>query len=147
MASFLETLMALNSAGMPPIPAPASPMQVMPSGPIFTPPYFPMPQPAAPVGLPPLDLNLIAQLAGPAPVQRPPSTLEKIGAVLSGIGAGPQYGMQLREQRERPQREYQVRRLAGTEVALRRQEQQQAAEQRRADIESDRKFKILLQKT
>src|SRR5262245_20853056 len=147
MASFLETLLALNRAGIPPMPEPAQPMQIMPSGPMFAPPNPIMPQPAAPVGLPPLDQNLIAQIAGPPPVQQQPSFLDKLGAVLSGIGAGPQYGMQLREQRERPQREYQQRRLAGTEVALRRQEQQQAEQQRRADSQSERQFQVWLKKT
>src|SRR5262245_13030586 len=151
MASFLETLMALNRAGMPPLPEPAQPMQIMPSGPIFAPPN-PMPMPAAPVGLPPLDQNLIAQLAGPAPVQQQPGFLDKLAIALQGFGAGvqgqgPQFIQSVQEQRERPQREYQQRRLAGTEVALRRQEQQQAEQQRRADIQSERQFQVWLKKT
>src|SRR5262245_63735740 len=57
---------------------------------LFRSPSNPMPMPAAPVGLPPLDQNLIAQLAGPAPVQQQPGFLDKLAIALQGFGAGVQ---------------------------------------------------------
>src|SRR5215510_10751624 len=130
MPSFLETLLMLNQAGMPPMPEPAQPMQVMPSGPIFAPPTpAPMPQPAAPVAMPALDQNLIAQLSGPAPAQQQPGFLDKLATALSGFsagvqGQGPQFVQNIREQRQKPQREYEARKLAATEIAERQRERQ-----------------------
>jgi hypothetical protein len=108
-----------------------------------------------------LDPSIIEQfraLAGPAPVApaapKPLSTLQKIALALQGYGAGvqgqgPQFIAQLREQRERPQREYQQRledyNNRQTQLGLRGLEAAQSAENRRqsrAQFEADRGFEI-----
>lgn len=160
MATILDLLMALNRGDLPSLPNPAKPvpmplpvgapsLTVMPPG---APPDLP---PTAP--LPPLDTNLINQLAGPEPVAptfRAPSTLDKIAAVLSGAALGPQYGAQLREERERPIREYnaaveryQGRRAQGVEFATRKQERDQDRAQQRAEDQSRREFELYLKRS
>jgi hypothetical protein len=120
-----------------------------------------MPEAAPRAPAPPLDLSLINQyqgFAGPAPtppVIQQPGTLDKIAAVLSGIALGPQYGQQLKAERERPIREYEQQRqqyeqrkgelgLLGRQTAERKAERDQAATQKVADEQADRDFKTWL---
>lgn len=153
MPSFIETLLALNGGNLPPLPDPAKPMPfpvrtapppstIMPPGP---------PPEAAPVApLPALDMNFVNQYAGPAPTAptiRQPGTLEKIAAILSGIGAGPEYGLALREERQRPIREYnaaleryQNRRTQGLEIATNKQQREQDRATRQAEQQAEREF-------
>src|SRR5262245_37327665 len=162
MPTFLDTLLALNGVNLPPLPAPAAGMPLMPApaSPISVGPAFGaspelMASDVAPrAPLPALDTNFINQYAGAPPtppVVQQPNFLDKLAGVLSGIAQGPQYGAYLREQRERPQREYQAqleryqgRKAQGLELATRAQERQQAATQKAADEQSDREFKAWL---
>src|SRR5262245_12190761 len=123
MPSFLETLLALNGVNLPPLPAvpPSKPLFPAPAPPISTgPAYGASPglmvndiAPAAPAL--PLDMNFINQYAGPAPVApviQQPGFLDKLSTALLGVSAGlqgygPQYAQSVREERQRPQREYQ----------------------------------------
>lgn len=159
MPTILDLLMALNRGDLPPLPAPAKPVAMpLPVGalPLTMPPDAPpdLP-PTAP--LPPLDLNLISQLSGPEPVAptlQQPSTLDKVAAVLSGVALGPQYGAQLREERDRPVREYQAalerygnRRAGAVEFATRKQEREQDRAQRQAAEQADREFNVWVKRT
>jgi len=163
MPNILETLLALNGGNLPPLPAPAAPLPLMPApappisvGPAFGASPELMASDVAPgAPAPPLDMNFVNNYAGPAPVapvQRQPSKLELLGAILSGIGSGPEYGAYLREQRQQPQREYQrqqeqyqQRRSQGLELATRSQERQQDRLTRQAEIKADRDFEIYKQ--
>jgi len=165
MPSFLETLLALNGGNLPPLPNPAPSMPLLPApqAPISAGPAYGAPPglmasdvaPTAPMGR--VDQGFINNYAGPAPtppVVQQPSTLEKIGAILSGIGIGPEYGMALREERQRPQREYQAKleryqgaRREGIQLEERRRERQQEMETRQAQEQSRRDFEIAAHKT
>jgi|SRR5262245_195261 len=165
MPTFLDTLLALNGVNLPPLPAPAAGMPLMPAPapPISVGPPPAMPEAAARAPAPPLDLSLInqyQQFAGPPPtppVVQQPGMLDKLAAIFSGIAQGPQYGAQLREERQRPQREYQAKLeaynnrrgelgLMGRQAAERAQERQQAATQAEANRQSDREFQIAAHK-
>src|SRR5262245_49524816 len=145
----LQLLSALASlGGVPPLPPPAQSMPMMlPTSTLPALPPFNEPTPgiAPPAPLPALDEGLIARLAGPAPTVQQPGFLDKLGAVLGGFGAGvqgtgPQFVQSIREQRERPQREYQARRFEATQIAEQRREREQARIQRTADEQSQREF-------
>src|SRR5262245_29389289 len=157
MPSFLETLLALNGLNVPPVPnaapsllpagLPNVPLAPTPAPPINIgpPPAMPGGAPAAPA--PPLDLSLINQyqaLRGPAPtppVVQQPGFLDKLSTALLGVSAGLQgrggeFAQSVREERQRPQREYQRQLQAynqqGTELGVqglnaaeRKQERQQ----------------------
>jgi hypothetical protein len=166
--SLIQLLSALaQQQGTPNVPAPARPLPLIAqTGPTVTPPTMmpgaPPPSPAPPAPAPPLDQGLISQFAGQAPtppVAQQPSGLQRLANALIGFGAGvqgngPQFLAQLREQQQEPIRNYQrqleqynQRRQTGLEVATRKQERQQAATQRAADEQSDREFKMWLQRT
>jgi hypothetical protein len=121
-----------------------------------------MPEPAPVAPLPARDDALIALLAGPKPVEptpQAPSLLQKIALALQGFGAGtqgqgPQFLAGLREERERPQREfkaatdqYEQRRAGAVEFAERRRASEQEQTQRRADEQSEREFRHWVQRT
>jgi hypothetical protein len=107
-------------------------------------------QPAAP------DQGFVNQFAGPAPtapVQNDPSFLDKLGAVLSGIAAGPGYAQQLREERQRPikeynaaQERYQGRRAQGIELAERRAEREADRTTRALEQQYENEYKKWLAK-
>jgi hypothetical protein len=114
--------------------------------------------PAAPSA--PIDRSIIDQylaLAGPAPVAptpQPVSTLDRIAAALQGVqagfqGRGGEFVAGLREQRERPQREFEQKQrdyeqrklslgLTGTQAAMSAEEKRQA----RVTGEADRQFDL-----
>jgi hypothetical protein len=102
------------------------------------------------------DMNFVNQYAGQAPVAptfQKPSMLEKIGAILSGIGGGPEYAMQLREERQRPQRRYEAekrdyedRRTRGIEIEERRAEREADRANRAAEMQYEREYKTWLKK-
>lgn len=167
MATVLQLLQALNRADLPPLPDPAKPAPI---------PYAPVgnlgplsndttaafgalnPEPVPPAILPPLapDMNFVNSYAGTPPTPptfQQPTTLEKIAAVLSGIGLGPEYGAQLREERQRPVREYQAaqeryqaRRTQGVELAERRAEREADRANRAASAQYEREYKTWLKK-
>lgn len=131
----------------PPIEAPVSLFQ-------------PSPPPIAPEQ--PLDQAIIQwflAMAGPepvAPVISPASRLETIATALQGFGAGvagqgPQFVAQVRERRERPQREFEQRQrefqaerrqlgLIGTQVALSQAKRRQQQQQRQAERQFEREL-------
>jgi len=172
MASILELLLALNRGDLPGLPKPA------PSAPV---PYAPVPnlgplsddtnaafaaqnpeplpprlaEPAAP------DMNFVNQYAGAAPVapvERNVGTLEKIAAILGGVGAGIQgrgleFAQGLREQREAPMRRYERereryegRRTQGIELADRRAEREAAQANKLAEAQYERDYNLWLKK-
>lgn len=168
MATILDLLQALNRGDLPPLPGPA------PSAPI---PYAPVPnlgplstdttaafgalnpEPVPPAILPPApaDQNFVSSYAGQEPVRptvQPPTTLQKIAAVLSGIGAGPEYGMALKKQREDEVRTYQRqreiyddRRTRGLEIAERRSEREADQANRAAERQYEREYQQWVRKT
>lgn len=140
-----------------------SPLAPVPTGPMTPPggflplPMGPAPEPAPIAPMRPRNQSLIEQLTGPrpvAPVEQPVSLLQKIALALQGFGAGvqgqgPQFLAGLREERERPMREFRAateqfedrrRRAIGFDEELRRREQQDV--QRQADIQSGREFQL-----
>lgn len=140
-------------------PVPAGPL-TPPGGPLLPPPGLP-PEPAPVAPMPALDQTLLEQLTGPRPVAPAPQVdplLLKIARALQGFGAGvqgqgPQFLAGLREERERPMREFKVateqfesRRRRATEIAEEKRQGEQRDIQRRADIQSDREFKIWAQR-
>lgn len=164
MATTLEMLLAaLSNGGLPPVPGPAKPMPLGVATPPLAGPMLTGPPDAAPVApLPALDTNLINQLSGPAPVVptlREPGTLEKLATALLGVnagfqGRGGQFVEQVREERQRPIREYQAqlerfnnRRTQAVELATRKQERQQEQAQRRADANVDFEREQFLQRS
>ena len=163
MPSFLETLMMLNRGELPPIPKPAPSMPLPVSGPASTiMPPGPMPEMAPPAPLPALDTNLINQYSGPTPVAptlQQPSFLDKLSTTLLGVSAGlqgraPQYIESVREERQRPIREYEAalerfntRRLAGVEAATQKQQREQERIQRRADANAEFEREQFLQRS
>lgn len=174
---YLDTLIALNAltegrgtpTALPPVTAPARTL------PLFTPPpppstmqppvglAFPLPEapPAAPMpALNQATIERFLSLAGEAPVRpviQPASGLERVAGVLGGIsaglrGQGAEYAAGLREQRERPIREYEQRRerfesrrselgVTGTRAAMEEAEQGRT----RAQNVADRNFELEVQ--
>lgn len=112
-------------------------------------------QPAAP------DMNFVNQYAGVAPerpVEQQPSFMQKLGAILGGVGAGfqgngPQFVEQIRRTREEPFRrydaqmaDYEGRRTRAIEVAERRAIAEADALNRANEQIYERDFKVWLQK-
>lgn len=157
--SFLDALLRLNAGNLPPLPDPAKPvglpLNVAPP-PVTTMPPGPAPAlpPTAPA--PPLDMNFVNQFAGAAPVAptlQDPTTLDKLAAILGGIAGGPGFGLALREERDRPIREYQAqlerfqgRRAQGLEIATERQQREQERTQRRAEQQAEREFQQFIRR-
>lgn len=163
MPSFIETLLALNGGNLPPIPDPAKPMPLGVAAPPLAGPLLGAPPESAPTApLPALDTNFVNQYAGAAPV-RPtisqPTFLDKLSTALLGASAGlqgraPQYIESVREERQRPIREYEAalerfnnRRTQGLEIATRRQEREQDAATRRAERNTEFEREQFLQRS
>ncbi len=160
MATALEILLArLANERNAPLPAPAAPMNL---GPLSNDTSLAFgaqnPEPVPPAFTPPAapDMNFVNQYAGQAPT-RPvlddPSTLDKIAAVLGGIAGGPGYALALKEERQRPIREYEAqrgqyeeRRTRGLELAERRSEREQERASRAAEAQYERDLKTWLKK-
>lgn len=160
MATTLEMLLAAIGGGnLPPLPDPANPVGIplapAPAPPVNVGPSGPMPGAAPQAPLPALDTNLINQLAGPAPVAptiQEPGFLEKLSTALLGInagfqGRGGQFVESVKEQRQRPIKEYNAqlerfnqRRTQGVEFATRKQEREQDRATRQAEQQADREF-------
>src|SRR5262252_5129276 len=169
MPTFLDTLLALNGVNLPPLPAPAAGMPLMPApappisvGPAFGASPELMASDVAPrAPAPPIDMNFVNRYAGAPPtppVVQQPGFLDKLSTALLGVSAGlqgygPQYAQSVREERQRPQREYQAaqeryqgRKAQGLELATRAQERQQAQTQRVAEEQSRREFEMAAHK-
>lgn len=173
MPTALDILLARTRGDLPPVPgpAPSAPIPLAPVtgiGPLSddTTAAFaalnPEPVPPAMATAPPLDTNFINSYSGAAPVAptlQEPSFLDKLSTALLGFGAGfqgrgPQYIESVREERNRPIREYQrqleqynERRTRGTEIATRQQEREQDRAQQAAQNQYEREFQIWLKKT
>lgn len=171
MPSFIETLLALNGNGVPPVPDPAAPVPLATVGNLGplsndTAAAFaalnPEPVPPAMATAPPLDTAFVNSYAGPAPAAptiQQPGFLDKLAVALQGFGAGvqgrgPQYIESVREERQRPIREYQrqleqfnERRTRGVEIATRQQEREHDRTQRAAEMRYEREFNAWLRKT
>lgn len=152
----------LPSIAAPSISAPIPAGGFAPPGGFLPTPMGPAPEPAPVAPLPARDESLIEQLTGPrpvAPVTQPDSLLQKIALALQGFGAGTQgYGPQflagLREERERPQREFraateafEANRRRAVEIAEDKRQRERGEIQRRADIQSDREFDMWVRRT
>lgn len=161
MQNVLQTLLALNGLNLPPLPNPAPSMPLMPAPapPISVGPPGPMPGVAPPAPQQPLDQSLINAISGPAPVAptiQQPGFLDKLSTALLGISAGFQgrggeFAQSVREERQRPQREYQAqleryqgRKAQGVELATQKQQREQARTQAIAKEQSDRERDIWL---
>ena len=159
----LARLAADGAPGLP-RPAPSAPIPLAPTnlGPLSddTSAAFAAqnPEPVPPNFIQPgqADMNFVDAYSGPAPA-RPvipnATTLQKIAAVLSGIGAGPGYGLALKEQREEPIRKYerdleryQGRRAQGIELADRRAEREAAQANRLAEAQYERDYNLWLKR-
>lgn len=173
MPTALDILLARTRGDLPPVPGPATsaPIPLAPTtgiGPLSedTTAAFaalnPEPVPPAMAPAPPIDTNFINTYAGAAPVAptiQDPSTLARIGTILSAVsaglqGQGPQFVANLRAEREAPIRRYEQqlqayneRRQRGLELATRQQEREQDRAQSLADRQYDTEFKKWLQKT
>jgi len=159
MPLFLDTLLALNGANLPPVADAAKPMPVpyapVNLGPLSTdttlaqtaqnpepvPPRFF--QPAAP------DMNFVNQYAGAAPTPpQQPSGLQRVANALIGFGAGIQgNGPQFLNYLQQPQQIYQAqneayqqRRGAGLELAERRADREAAQANQIAEAQYQREF-------
>lgn len=173
MPTALDILLARTRGDLPPVPGPATsaPIPLAPTtgiGPLSedTTAAFaalnPEPVPPAMAPAPPIDTNFINTYAGAAPVAptiQDPSTLARIGTILSAVsaglqGQGPQFVANLRAEREAPIRRYEQqlqayneRRQRGLELATRQQEREQDRAQRAAENQYEREFQAWVKKT
>lgn len=149
MEALLRRLKLLPVPEMP-VPADLGPLSTETSALNFEPVPPQFAQPAA------LDMNFVNRYAGAAPVAPvipEPQALDKLAAILSGIGAGPAYGRALREEREEPIRRYeqqleryQGRRAQGVELAERRSEREAERANRAAELAYTRDYNLYLKK-
>lgn len=167
----LNQLANNQQPGLPPgLPPGAQPMMLGP----LEPPNAPTSTFELPPGLPPLSpeglldqktIDEYLSFAGPAPLAPTPrraGKLERIAGAFTGVGEGlagrgAQYVERLKEERDRPMREYERKLeryedrrsqlgLAGYEAAERKREREQAAIQRRADMQAEREFNEYLRR-
>lgn len=163
-ANFLEVLQALAQLPQPGGPSPLAPLPT----PQFEPPefmQFPTPEPPPPAPSAPIDQRIIQQFLGlageaptPPPEPAPIGTLGRIALALQGFGAGvqgqgPQFVAALREERERPQREFRARQERFEErraelgrAGLQAAQTAEDRRQERAQREADRRFELDVQK-
>src|SRR5262245_14439908 len=156
MPTQLELLLA-QLGGLPP-PAPSKPIPYAPVGaPTFPTALGTLPPDIAPTAPPgPQDTGFINRYAGPAPTApQPLSRGQRIANALVGFNAGLQgRGGEYLAQLQEPQREYQRqleryqgRRTEAIQIDEQRRQRQQELTQRRADEQSDREFKMWMQRT
>src|SRR5262245_3863816 len=153
-----QLLMALKAPQLPELPPPARPLPIpiqAPQGPLSIP-TGPPPDVAPAAPLPALDVGLINQLSGTAPMPPPPATkLQRITNMLIGFSEGAAgRGGQFLESLREPQRQfeaaterYQNRRADAIQYAEQRRQRQQEITQRRADEQSEREFKTWMART
>lgn len=157
MASLIETLMRLNAGNLPPVPAPAPSMPLGVATPPLAGPTLGAPPDIPPVApLPAPDANFINQFAGAPPVAptvSEPNFIDRLAAVLGGIAGGPRFAEGIREERDRPIREYQQqlerfqnRRSQGVEIDERRREREQDRATRTAEAKAEREFQQFIRR-